>query len=63
MEMCRFTSKDDPGYKQVGGELRILSDRLRQEKEELDKVPGVEDSEAPNTCCVFQLDLLANNSS
>lgn len=29
--MCRFTGRDDPGYRQVGGELRRVANKLRLE--------------------------------
>ena len=29
--MCRFSSRNDPGYEQVVGELRILVEQLHQE--------------------------------
>ncbi|OAL70218.1 hypothetical protein A7D00_5749 [Trichophyton violaceum] len=30
-DMCRFTGKDDPGYQQVGSELRRVTNKLRLE--------------------------------
>ncbi|KAF2787773.1 hypothetical protein K505DRAFT_379365 [Melanomma pulvis-pyrius CBS 109.77] len=38
MNMCRFCSKEDPGYKQVGGEIRNRVDKLvRKHQEELSR--------------------------
>ncbi|KAK2850734.1 hypothetical protein FQN49_005371 [Arthroderma sp. PD_2] len=32
--MCRFTGREDPGYQQVGGELRRIANTLRHEHQE-----------------------------
>lgn len=44
MNMCRFSGADDPGYKQVSGELGVLVERIQSKideeqlrKEEQDK--------------------------
>lgn len=40
MDMCRFTSKEDEGYKKVGGELRVFVSDTRkalQENENLEE--------------------------
>jgi ankyrin repeat domain-containing protein 50 len=30
MDMCRFNSKDDPGYQQVGTEIKIIVQKCHQ---------------------------------
>jgi hypothetical protein len=32
MDMCRFRDRNDAGYQQVGGELRLLVEKLDQER-------------------------------
>jgi hypothetical protein len=34
MSMCRFSSKDDEGYKQVSGEIKILVAEIQQKMEQ-----------------------------
>jgi hypothetical protein len=34
MSMCRFPSKDDEGYKQVSGEIKILIAEIQQKMEQ-----------------------------
>ena len=34
MAMTKFSGRDDPGYRKVGGELRVLVKRIRERLEE-----------------------------
>lgn len=34
MSMCRFPSKDDEGYKQVVGEIRVLMPKIQKKREQ-----------------------------
>ena len=44
-EMCRFTDRSDPGYQQVSGELRLLVEKLEQErKRTISETRGLEKS-------------------
>lgn len=58
--MCRFTGKDDPGYQQVGSELRRVTNKLRLEyKISQDKAQDIKSEHIGNyTCPVFRLSLL-----
>ncbi|KAF3481642.1 uncharacterized protein GIQ15_04401 [Arthroderma uncinatum] len=57
-EMCRFTGKDDPGYRQVGGELCKIVDTLRHERqEEVEERLSSEELECLRSLCVPEVDM------
>lgn len=39
MDMCRFYGVDDPGYKQVGGELKSLMQQVEESIRKREKKP------------------------
>ncbi|KAE8161884.1 ankyrin repeat-containing domain protein [Aspergillus tamarii] len=50
VDMCRFTGRGDPGYQQVGGELRKIVDRLRQKL-------SSEEQECLRSLCIPEVDM------
>ncbi|KDB23733.1 hypothetical protein H109_04413 [Trichophyton interdigitale MR816] len=60
-DMCRFTGKDDPGYQQVGSELRRVTNKLRleykisQDKAQDTKSEHIEDLSSEELECLRSL--------
>jgi hypothetical protein len=50
MEMCRFLNREDAGYKQIVGELRIFMSNIKEE--EKGKIPEVPKTQAPSEVTV-----------
>jgi hypothetical protein len=56
MEMCRFPNREDAGYKQIVGELRIfmsnIEEKVARKEEEKGKIPEVPKTQAPSEVTV-----------